>query len=354
VNPDIDFRDWAVVAHKDDTGFGRQAADCRSVLGIGHHFVVPSERLADHPVDGERELPLPTTADDKHVCALLGRVRGILFFERPNWHPRLLRLARECGVRTVCVPNWEWFRKDAPEWRHCDFFACPSPFTENIVRACGFTRTGVLPWALDLAKLPARRITGPARVFVHNAGIVDSDDRKGTRDTIRAFGRVRRDDIRLIVRLQKPARLPPLDDRIDVRVGSLADVAALYHEGDVCIQPSKMEGIGFMVLEPAACGFPVITTDAPPMKDYVAPTELRCATRWFRRRAHSTRWVPHAHLRLPSERDLARRIAWCADHDMAPFSRATRDWAETTFNPARLRQLWTNTLSSALEPSRLA
>ena len=39
------FADWAVVAHKDDTGFGRMAADARKVLGFGHHFVIPSERL---------------------------------------------------------------------------------------------------------------------------------------------------------------------------------------------------------------------------------------------------------------------------------------------------------------------
>ena len=31
----VDFSRWAVVAHKDDTGFGRQAADIRAVLGLG-------------------------------------------------------------------------------------------------------------------------------------------------------------------------------------------------------------------------------------------------------------------------------------------------------------------------------
>lgn len=342
----IDFRRWAVVAHKDDTGFGRQAADCRAVLGLGRHFVIPSERLANHPIDGVTELPLPRNAGDDQVRALLNQVDGIIFFERSDWHPRLLPLARAQGVRTVCVPNWEWFRRDAPAWKYCDLFACPSHFTARILNRCGFFNTVVLPWPLDLTKLPRRTITGPARIFIHNAGIVDGDDRKGTRDAIRAFRRVPRGDIRLIVRLQKPADLPELDERITLEVGNLTEVADLYRIGDACIQPSKMEGIGFMVLEAAASGFPVITTDAPPMNEYVTVPSLLCRTRWFRRRAFPSRWVPHAHLRLPSPRDLARRIAWCAEHDMSELCRTSRAWAETTFAADHVRQAWHQVLKS--------
>ena len=47
-----------------------------------------------------------------------------------------------------------------------------------------------------------------------------------------------------------------------MRTGNLKDPADLYKEGDAAIQPSRMEGLGFMVLEPVCCGMPVITTDA--------------------------------------------------------------------------------------------
>src|SRR5689334_6195248 len=46
---------WAVVSHNDDSGLGRQAADIRSVLGIGQHLVAPSERLVDKPLSGPGE-----------------------------------------------------------------------------------------------------------------------------------------------------------------------------------------------------------------------------------------------------------------------------------------------------------
>jgi glycosyltransferase involved in cell wall biosynthesis len=342
------FTEWAVVAHKDDTGFGRQAADCRAVLGIGWHFVIPSERLTNHQVDGISEHWLPRNAPDELVSELLSRVKGILFFERPDWHPRLLSIARQMAVRTVCVPNWEWFRPKDPRWKHCDLFVCPSDFTKTILNRFGYHNTVVLPWTLDLAKLPSRQITGPARNFIHNAGIIDRDDRKGTWDAIRAFSRVPHPDIRLNVRLQKPADLPTADPRIKYQIGNMPDMAELYRTGDVCIQPSKMEGIGFMVLEPVACGIPVITTNHAPMNEYVRQPELRCDLRWFRRKAFATKWVPHAYLRLPSIRDLSRLIAWCAENDMEPISRDNAEWGRVTFEKNHVLAKWSSILSAAL------
>lgn len=244
---------------------------------------------------------------------------------------------------------WEWFRGDDPRWRFCDLFVCTSHFTEQVVRSYGWRNTvyvGV--WPLHLAAFPARSISGPARLFIHNAGLVDADDRKGTRDTILAFKRVARRDLKLIVRMQKAVPLPPLDERIKVQIGNFTNHADLYAIGDVAIQPSKMEGIGFMVIEPICSGMPVITTDYPPMSEYVTQLPMRVRKRWFERRAFATSWVKHAHLRLPSISDLARKIARCAEQDMAPVANENRRWAESMLDPERLRALWKNALEASL------
>jgi glycosyltransferase involved in cell wall biosynthesis len=343
---DRPFAAWAVLAHKDDTGFGRQASDVRDVLGFGSHLVIPSERLVDHPVDGISEHWLPANASTEHLRSLLTGLDGILFFERHSWHPRILRTAREMGVATVCVPNWEWFNGDAPEWQDCDLFVCPWRFTEKIVRSYGFTNTCSLPWPIDLAKLPQRTVHGPARHFIHNAGIVDVDDRKGTRDTILAFNRLNRPDIRLTVRIQKEVELPPTDDRVEVIVGNIANVANLYATGDICVQPSKMEGNGFMVLEPACAGLPVITTDYPPMNEFIQQSELRCRPRWRKRRAFATQWIRQAHLKLPSIPDLTRRMQWAATHDLTSISYQNRQWAESMFDRQSLMASWQRALLS--------
>lgn len=342
-----DFSRWAVVAHKDDTGFGRQAADLKAVLGLGRHIVIPSERLVDHPLEAGRDVRLPADAKVASVEEALRGLDGLIFFERPNWHPRLLETARRVGVRSVAVPNWEWFAGDNPLWKLCDLFACVNGMGERTVRSYGFRNIVRLDWTLDLGPLPHRVVRGPARLFIHNAGIVDPQDRKGTAETILAFKRVRRDDIRLVVRLQKPAALPEPDARIRIEVGNLASHAALYGEGDCAIQPSKMEGVGFMILEPVAAGLPVITLDYPPMNEAVLQPEMLVAKRWFKRRAFPTAWVKHSHLRLPRISDLARRIEWAASHDLGPVSSANRSRAEALYQPAALRAAWGAALASA-------
>lgn len=345
---------WAVYAHKDDTGFGRMASDVRAVLGFGHHLVIPSERLVDQPIDGISERWLPADLSVDSACALLSGLEGILFFERPNWHPHILRLAYELGVSTVCVPMWEWFKGDAAEWKYCDLFACPSRFTEEIVRSYGFKNSCTLTWPLDLAKFPKRSVTGPARHFIHNAGLVDQNDRKGTRDTIKAFCRIKRTDIKLTVRMQKLVSLPPLDDRVEIISGNSESVSDLYSTGDICVQPSKMEGIGFMVLEPVCSGMPVITTNYPPMNEYVHQAELKCKTQWFKRKAYASQWIPHSHLKPLSIRDLSRRMEWAIENDMRPISTFNRQWAEATFEPRLLQKTWSHCLTQIKDRRSIA
>ncbi|MDX1953697.1 MAG: glycosyltransferase [Verrucomicrobiota bacterium] len=335
-----DFSKWAVVGLNDDTGLGRMACDVRSVLGFGQHVVIPSERLQTRPLLSPRDVILDRKAERAVIKNAIEGLEGLLILERHDWVPDLLKIAREKGVRTVCVPMWEWFRGHLSEWRDCDLFACPNKFCVQIVQSYGFRNAVYLPWALDLEKLPKRSIAGPARHFVHNAGLVDADDRKGTRDTIKAFAKVKRTDLRLTVRMQKEAELPKHDERVQIEIGNQESLADLYSVGDAAIQPSKMEGLGFMVLEPVCSGIPVITTNYPPMNEWVQQPELRCNLRWFKRKAFATQWVKHAHLRLPSIDDLARRIEWCADNDLRGISQGNRFWAERIFSRDSLLNHW--------------
>lgn len=343
----FDFSKWAVVARKDDTGFGRCAADIRKVLGLGFHFVCPSDRIEGKSLEGNNEFWLHNDFSEDELAGLLSRVKGILFFETyGTWHPALLKVAKRLGLKTVCIPTWEWFRGKDPMWKLCDFFACPTRFTVGIVKSYGWQNARYVPWSLDLQRFPARTVNGPARLFIHNAGLVDHDDRKGTRDAISAFKRVRRDDIRLVVRMQKEAPMPAPDCRIEVCVGNLPKPEDLYAAGDVAIQPSKMEGIGFMVIEPVCSGIPVITINYPPMNEFVRQPEMLTKLKWFKRRAYANNWVKHSHLRLARITDLARKIEWCASNDLAPIGMANRRFAETTFDPGNLRQQWAEALSA--------
>lgn len=348
----LDINKWAVVAHKDDTGFGRMAEDFKSVMGTRNHIVIPSERLVDRNVVAPHEVTL--RADEKASCVkeVLEGLQGILFFERPDWHPQLLPIAKQLGVVTVCVPMWEWFRGYSPLWEFCDLFACPSCWTLNIVQRYGWQNALHLPWLLDIQRFKRRTITGPAQVFVHNAGLVDLDDRKCTRNTIESFKRVPGKELRLIVRMQKKVELPRLDGRIEVRIGNLDNPADLYAEGDVAVQPSKMEGIGFMVLEPMCSGMPVITTNHPPMNEYINEPLLLAKTRWGKRKANASNWVPHAYLKIPQTGALTQRIQWCSENEMSTLSTRMLQRADELFAPEVLKPLWLDVLSQLCNSSK--
>jgi glycosyltransferase involved in cell wall biosynthesis len=346
---DIDFARWAVVAFNDETGHGRMAADIRSILGIGHHLVIPSERLETKPLQ-YGDILLSPDASMEQVEAVLHGLDGLILLERTRWHPELLRIAARLGIPTAIVVMWEWYQPADPLWRLCDLLICPNKKALEIVRQYGFYNSVLLPWTLDLKRLPPRKISGPARVFVHNGGLVDPDDRKGTFAAIRGFQRVKNPDLKLIVRLQKSPKFPlPNDDgRIEVRIGNLNDPAELYLEGDAAIQPSKLEGIGFMVLEAICCGIPTITQNIAPLNEYAPESALLAEPRWLKRKAYSSVWASHSHLRLPKLSALAARIEWCAQNELSEISAASREWARSTFDPESLRCAWASALRERL------
>jgi len=343
-----DLRRWAVVGFKDETGLGRMAQDVRRVLGIGRQIVIPSERVDGLPAEGEDECIIRSTDSIEKLKRALEGLQGLILLERCAWHPELMAVSAQLNLATVCVPMWEWFRGDQLEFARCTLFACPTQFTLNVVRKYGFENSVYVQWALDLDALPKRSVKGQARIFIHNAGLIDHDDRKGTRDTIEAFKKVKRQDLRLIIRLQKEAPLPALDERIHLHVGNIKSHSSLYEEGDVAIQPSKMEGLGFMVLEPVCTGIPVITTDYPPMNEFVQQSEMRVQTKWFRRKAFPTQWVRQAHLKLPRRDDLTRKIEWCAERDMSVISSQNRQFGETEYSSEMVMKRWTATFAEAL------
>lgn len=344
----VDFKRWALVSTNDSTGVGRMAQDMKAVLPLGRHLVIPSAKSANRPLDSKSEFAISPDCSDDVLEAALSGLQGVILLERHDWHPNLLKSARRLGIKTLCVPMWEWFRGLDPAWKNCDFFACPNHFSVRVLARYGFTNAMYVPWTLDLARFPGRKVTGPAKRFVHNAGLIDPDDRKGTHATEQAFRATKKTDLRLTIRSQNASQLTQRDSRIDIWTGSFANPAELYASGDCFIQPSKLEGLGFMVVEAVASGLPVITTDYPPMNEYVSQKDLRASLRPFAYPAYSSAWIEHSHLRLPSIADLTRRIEWAAEHHLAAISAHNRAWAETTFAPATLLNSWEATLAAVL------
>jgi 1,2-diacylglycerol 3-alpha-glucosyltransferase len=120
--------------------------------------------------------------------------------------------------------------------------------------------------------------SGPDRPvrFVFPGGFIGH--RKPLEPVVEAFARTRNPDIRLLVKAQvERDRLDGISKRVrrDKRIElHLADDPWETHlrtiaACDVCITPSRWEGLGLPLYEAIAFGQPVITNDDPPMNEVI-------------------------------------------------------------------------------------
>lgn len=102
--------------------------------------------------------------------------------------------------------------------------------------------------------------------------------RKPTDETIEAFCRVSDPRARLIIKVQHPVKGPMLakhvamlDHRIKVISEDLPteEHYRLMASTDVCLAPTRWEGLGIHHYEAIALGLPTITNDFPPMNELV-------------------------------------------------------------------------------------
>jgi glycosyltransferase involved in cell wall biosynthesis len=334
---------WAIVGVKDDTGSGRASRDLIRLLFPARHLVTPSYRL-EGQVIGEKDVFLANDADGEKIERALKGFEVLIVIEDQPIHHRVIRAAKNRGIKVHLVALWEWFSDYHPIRKVYDKIICPNRFCQSIVRKFGFNNTVLLHWPVDVANLPGRVIAGPAKVFVHNAGRFEVGDRKSTLLTLDAFCRVKNSNVSLIVRSQNPLPHRIDDHRIQYFVGNLPDYRDLYRDGDVFIQPSKAEGLGLSILEALACGLPVLTTNYPPMNEYIPDVRVLVSTHWGKKPAEQSAYVPQAHLKIPRVDYLARRIEWCAKNDMTSFSHRNRKWALENFEPEKLRREWIRAL----------
>lgn len=190
-----------------------------------------------------------------------------------------------------------------------------------------------IPWGTDLRIFQPGPQLAPHEktVFFHSCGV--SPDRKGTQLLVAAFSRIR-GRCKLVIHSQWPLAkdFPELvglirkDSRI-VLIEQIVPAPGLYHLGDVYVYPTVLEGIGLTIAEALACGLPVITTNEPPMNEFVVDGEngklVQVAT--HKRRGDDYYWEES----YCDEDSLVKAMQYYVDHvDLLPeFRKRARTYA---------------------------
>jgi len=136
-----------------------------------------------------------------------------------------------------------------------------------------------IPWGTDINLFKPVSLSPVNQGFVtffHSAGM--SPERKGTDLVLQAFARLH-GSARLVIHVQRKLKecLPNLKNLIQslenkgqlVCYEKTVSAPGLYHLGDVYVYPTRLEGIGLTIAEALACGLPVITSDNPPMNEFI-------------------------------------------------------------------------------------
>lgn len=201
-------------------------------------------------------------------------------------HEEIARL-REDGTRTVGRFVWEMFSpEDATAAGEAydvlySMTRCEQQRYGELGIESPYVQWGIHPELLEAAEL--------ARQDVLSGGSVGGDlvrfyfpgallgPRKPHKEVVEAFTKARGENLRLVFKAQLERRMNYLtraaeeDPRIELVIDDMPteEHLRMFASCDVCLGPSRWEGLGLFLYEAVAFGMPQITNDSPPMNEVV-------------------------------------------------------------------------------------
>jgi glycosyltransferase involved in cell wall biosynthesis len=266
----------------------------RSALdGLGHETVVlakqgkgpraQAERTADPIWDqpgvthtGEADIPESTYLDWAREHAL-----DAVFCDQNDQFAEIAAL-RRAGVRTIGRFVWESFAPEDAEPAREAYDVIYSLTRAEQERYSGFgIESPLLTWGChpELIALAAEgeraRAADDLVRFVVPGSFMGK--RKPFEEIVESFVRVEDDRLRLLIRGQvdrKAGRLEKAtggDQRVVIELEDRPTDEHMrqFASCDVCLSPSRWEGLGLPLYEAIAVGMPTITNDSPPMNEVV-------------------------------------------------------------------------------------
>jgi 1,2-diacylglycerol 3-alpha-glucosyltransferase len=275
----------------------------------------------------------------------------IAFFDQ-NYGFEGIAGLRRSGVRTVGRFVWEQFAESdvGPATDAIDVIysltRCEQERYSGLGIESPYVQWGIHPELLPYD--PGERPAGDVVRLFYPAGFLSK--RKPVRPLLKAFTSVRDPDLRLTVKAQVERQATRLhraaaeDPRIEVILEDLPTDEHLrrFAAADVCIAPSRWEGLGLHLYEATAFGMPVITNDNPPMNEVVKDGVNGILVKG-RPNGQARSGIPSVD---PSVRQMKRAISRIRDpelrarlRDGALAERERLDWRHTVAGYARLIEM---------------
>lgn len=221
-------------------------------------------------------VPVATAIDRKDFVKWIkvNKIEIVVFNEQHWWIP--LVWCNDLSVVTGAYVDY-YTEETIPLFGAYDFLIC---HTKRHYSAFDWhPKSFYLPWGTNIDLYSPQAII-PIKnddvTFFHSAGM--SPLRKGCDLVVQAFAQLS-GPAKLIIHTQTPLHngfecLHALISEL-VASGRLTIIEktvpapGLYHLGDVYVYPSRLDGIGLSLAEAMASGLPVITSNNPPMNEFI-------------------------------------------------------------------------------------
>jgi 1,2-diacylglycerol 3-alpha-glucosyltransferase len=204
----------------------------------------------------------------------------VVLFDQ-NYEFDSIAALRDSGVRTVGRFVWEHFASEhiEPAKRSLDVVYSMTACEQERYAEMGIesprVHWGIHPDLLGYADTPKR----DGLTYFYPAGFLSK--RKPVKEILKAFRGLDRADARLVVKGQVERELDTIDrgarrdPRVEVVIEDLPtdEHLRLFASADVCVAPSRWEGLGLHLYESMALGLPVITNNNAPMNEVIRDGE---------------------------------------------------------------------------------
>lgn len=316
----------------------------------GENYAIGDKNWDDAKVTWGKKIPIHVPmaidlADFKNW--LLGYQIALVFFNEQQWWDPVL-LCQKMEIITGAYIDY-YTKETIPFFKIYDFLICN---TQRHFSVFNWHPGAVyLPWGTDinLFKPKTNELVSPNTVtFFHSAGL--SPERKGTDILLQSFCKTR-GNAKLIIHTQTDltAAHPALTNTINnlleqkklIIYNKTITAPGLYHLGDVYVYPSRLDGVGLTLAEAISCGLAIITSDNPPMNEFISPSFgrlIKIAS--FEKRTDDYYWP----MCEPEQGDLSQQLQYYIDNPkiVEDHKKIARIYAENKLN-------WKNNNQQLLE-----
>jgi glycosyltransferase involved in cell wall biosynthesis len=260
-----------IIVRDDCTGLGYQTRDYYKWLNPSKVILIDISNLNGNPQQGwydKVDLRINGIPTNEQCYEMLKDI-DVLFTAETVYNLNLYRIAKEVGVKTICVENPEFYDHIRyPKFDMPDLIILPSVWLEENIRTHAESRgTKVIQihHPVDRAEFPfTRRTVGRP---IHIAGKPATLDRNGTWDFMQACpdGIVTTQSEDLAWHIRRRYR----HSRVYTNIES---PKVLYQMGDILVLPRKYGGNCLPLNEALSSGMPVIMPDISP-NNHLLPKE---------------------------------------------------------------------------------